>query len=599
MEKIYRTFSGLLKNLASGLLLLITLAPFNGQAQSITLLSPNGGETWIYYTLKEVSWTGQNLGSNLRLEFSPDGGINWSYLADIPSGPDGGIFPVGVPNYSSTNALLRITDFSNPSVSDVSDAPFTVIVPPIGIYQPATGSVVFANTPTYVNWIVYATDISLLNAEISTDNGLTYIPVAQNLNALLGFANLIISDTPAEECVLKLYNAMDPSEFVVSSPFTISTVPIYNLTSPAGGEILNTFSPLTITWTVENPYTSSNYLEYSVDNGETWTFIDNGSSQGNSGSYNWTTPNVDSEECLIRITDSYAVSAIDTSEVFTIMSYPETPVCMVSVDSLTNYNVIIWEKPVSDFITDFLVYKETDEANVYQVIDTVSYEELPIVTDYGSNPAMRPYRYKIGFRDSENTIFPAGDYHQTIHLTISQGVGGNFNLIWTPYVGINYSSYNILRKSGTRGYEQIATVSSSFNSFTDFNAPSKDVAYIISINLPGACNTGLRVADYSVVYSNVASNSLVSVAENKEVNFSIYPVPANDQINIQFGDNAKETTNLTITDVAGRIIYSGEFADARPGQIYTINSSDYAEGIYIMHVISDGISSTKKIVVRH
>jgi len=599
MEKIYRTFSGLLKNLASGLLLLITLAPFNGQAQSITLLSPNGGETWIYYTLKEVSWTGQNLGSDLRLEFSPDGGINWSYLADIPSGPDGGIFPVGVPNYSSTNALLRITDFSNPSVSDVSDAPFTVIVPPIGIYQPATGSVVFANTLTYVNWIVYAPDISLLNAEISTDNGLTYIPVAQNLNALSGFAYLNISDAPAEECVLKLYNAVDNSEYVLSTPFTISTVPIYNLTSPAGGEILNTFSPLTITWTVENPYTSSNYLEFSLDNGETWTFIDNGSSQGNSGSYDWTTPNVDSEECLIRITDSYAFSAIDTSEVFTIMSYPETPVCMVSVDSLTNYNVIIWEKPVSDFITDFLVYKETDEANVYQVIDTVSYEEVPIVTDFGSNPAIRPYRYKIGFRDSENTIFPAGDYHQTIHLTISQGVNGNWNLIWTPYVGFNYSSYNIMRKTGSGFYQQIATVSSSFNSFTDFNAPSKDVAYIISINRPGGCNTGLRSSGYSDVYSNVASVSLVSVAESKEVNFSVYPVPANDRINIQFGDNAKGIIRLTITDVTGRIIYSGDYNDIRNGQVHSINSSGFAEGLYLLNVISEGNKSTQKIVVRH
>jgi archaellum component FlaF (FlaF/FlaG flagellin family) len=97
----------------------------------------------------------------------------------------------------------------------------------------------------------------------------------------------------------------------------------------------------------------------------------------------------------------------------------------------------------------------------------------------------------------------------------------------------------------------------------------------------------------------VAANSLVSIAENKEVNFSIYPVPANDRINVQFGDNAKETTNLTITDVAGRIIYSGEFADARPGQIYTINSSDYAEGIYLLHVISAGNRITKKIVVRH
>ena len=61
---------------------------------------------------------------------------------------------------------------------------------------------------------------------------------------------------------------------------------------------------------------------------------------------------------------------------------------MVSVDSLTNYNTIIWEKPVSNLIADFLVYKETDEANVFEVIDTVGYDEVPMVIDFGSNPAM-------------------------------------------------------------------------------------------------------------------------------------------------------------------------------------------------------------------
>jgi hypothetical protein len=97
----------------------------------------------------------------------------------------------------------------------------------------------------------------------------------------------------------------------------------------------------------------------------------------------------------------------------------------------------------------------------------------------------------------------------------------------------------------------------------------------------------------------VAANSLVSIAENKEVNFSIYPVPANDHINVQFGENDTEKVSLNITDVTGRIIYSGEFNDVHLGLVHTINISDFAEGIYIMHAISEGISSTKKIVVRH
>ncbi|MFZ4548078.1 MAG: T9SS type A sorting domain-containing protein [Bacteroidales bacterium] len=588
-----------LKSLVFGLLIFSSVTSTPALAQSLTIQTPNGGEVWTYGGTEIATWTGQNLSGIVKIEFSYNGGTNWWYFGEVPSGPNGGSASVSVPNTSTSNAILRITDVANPSVSDISNAPFSVYVPAIFIWEPSANSAVFANSLSQVYWILNITGITLLNADISTDNGLTFTPVAQNLNALASYTYINLSDTPVEACILKLSNAENPSQYGLSEVFTISPLPVYTLTSPDGGEIINTFSPFTITWTLENPYSTINTLEFSSDNGETWEFIGNGNNQGYSGSFDWITPNVNSEECLIRISDGYAYSAIDTSAAFTILTYPETPVCMVSVDSLTNYNTIIWEKPVSSLIADFLVYKETDEANVYEVIDTVGYNEVPMVTDFGSNPAMRPYRYKIGFKDSENRLFPAGDYHQTIHLTISQGVNNNWNLIWTPYIGFNYSSYKILRKVALQSYEQIATVSSSFNSYTDFNAPSKDVAYIVSIVRPGGCNPGLSNSDYSDVYSNVAANSLVSVAENKEVDFSVYPVPANDRINVQFGSNVLGTIKLNITDVTGRNLYAEELINPSPGQVHTINSSYYAEGIYLLHVISDGNRSTKKIVVRH
>ncbi|MBK7029252.1 MAG: T9SS type A sorting domain-containing protein [Bacteroidales bacterium] len=568
-------------------------------AQSLTIQTPNGGEIWTYGEVEVATWTGQNIASMVNIDFSYDGGTNWWYFGEVPSGPNGGNASISVPNTSTSNAILRVREVNNPAVSDISDAPFTVYIPPITVWEPSGNSAVFVNTLSQVYWYINVPGITLLNAEISIDNGQTYTPVAQNLNAMAAFTYIVLSDTPSDACILKIYNAQNPSQYGLSEVFTISPLPVYTLTSPSGGEIVNIYSPLTISWNVENPYSPYNALEFSKDNGETWEVIANGVSQGNSGSYEWITPNVNSEECLIRITDSYSNSSSDISEAFTILPYPETPVCMVSVDSNTNHNVIIWEKPVSELIADFLIYKETDENNVYEIIDTVSYEEVPMVADFASNPAIRPYRYKIGFSDSDNRVFPPGDYHQTIHLTISQGVGSSFNLIWTPYIGFNYSSYNILRKIGVGNYEQIATVSSSFNSYTDFNVPSKDVAYIVSINRPSGCNIGFRSTEFSEVYSNVASVGFVSVAEKEMNNFNVYPVPSNDWINIQFGENSKQNVNVSIVDLTGRIIYSDESVIARSGQVYSINSSNYAEGLYLLHIYSDGNRSTKKIVVRH
>jgi hypothetical protein len=599
MKTKYSRIANNLKSLIYGMFFLPLVISKPALAQTLTIQTPNGGEVWTVGQVEIATWAGQNLSGIVKIEFSYDGGSNWWYQGEVPTGPNGGNASITVPNITTSNALLRITDAANPSVSDISNAPFTVYVPQIFIWEPSANSAVFANSLSQVYWILYDPGITLLNADISIDNGQTFTPVAQNMNAQAGYTYINLSNTPSNACILKLSNAQNPSEYGLSDVFVISPTPVYTLTSPAGGEIINTYSPLTITWTVENPYSPANYLEFSADNGVNWEVIANGSSQGNSGSYEWTTPNVNSEQCRIRITDSYAMPAGDISGVFTVMPYPETPVCMVSVDSLTNHNVIIWEKPVSDLIADFLVYKETNETNVYEVIDTVSYDEAPMATDYSSNPAMRPYRYKLGFRDSENRVFPAGEYHQTIHLTISQGVNNTWNLIWTPYVGFNYSSYNILRKSGSGNYEQIATLSSSFNSFTDFNAPSEGVAYMVSINRPGGCNSGSRSAGYSEVYSNVASAGFVSVAEDKKAKFSLYPVPADDYICVQFGDNAKEILSLQITDVTGRIIYSQEFNNAHLGQVNTINCSDYADGMYLLHVISAGNIVTKKILVQH
>jgi hypothetical protein len=568
-------------------------------AQSLTVQTPNGGEVWTYGGTEITTWTGQNLGSIVSIEFSSDGGTSWSYFGEVPSGPNGGSAMVSVPNIQTSNALLKLSDYTNPSATDMSDEPFTVYIPPIVIYQPSPSSAIFAETETFINWGLTVTGITLLNAEISIDNGLTYTPVAQNINALLWYTYLNLSDTPSDSCIFKLYNAEDPSEYGLSDVFTINPLPVYNLISPAAGEILNTNSPYTITWTVENPYSAYCYLEFSMNNGQTWEVINSAMNQGNTGSYEWMTPNVESEECLVRIGDSYASASMDTSGMFTIFTFPETPVCMVSVDSLTNYNVVIWEKPVSDIISDFLVYRETDEANIYEVIDTVGYEEITMVTDSGSNPGMRPYRYKIGFIDLENRVFPAGDYHQTIHLTINQGVNNDWNLIWTPYIGFDYSSYKIMRKADSGDYEQIATVSASFNSFTDFNAPTGEVFYMIKIDHPGGCNPALRDGDFTSVYSNVATNSLVSVAESKDLDFSIYPVPADDRINVSFGGKITGKARLSISDLAGRTVYSEDFNDLRPGQIISINSNGIKAGMYLIRVTSGENNAVRKIKIQH
>jgi len=156
-----------------------------------------------------------------------------------------------------------------------------------------------------------------------------------------------------------------------------------------------------------------------------------------------------------------------------------------------------------------------------------------------------------------------------------------------------------MRKTDSGDYEQIATVSASFSSYTDFNAPPGEVFYMIKIEHPYGCNPAVRDGEYASVYSNVASNSMVSVSESKELNFSIYPNPADKQISISFGENITGMARLNISDLTGRVVYSEDINDVRPGQVQSINSLGIKEGVYLLRLTSGGNSAIRKVVIKH
>ncbi len=206
MTTYYTHIAGRLKSLTFSLFIIFGIIAVPALGQSLTVLTPNGGEVWTFGAYETASWTGQDLGNFVILEFSPDGGTSWWYMGEYPSEPNGGSIQVRPYNNSTTNALLRITDYFNPLVSDISDAPFTNYVPLINIIQPTSESVIFANELATLIWIIYNPDISLVNIDISIDNGQTYELLVENMNAQAYLTQLVLSDTPSDSCILKFYN---------------------------------------------------------------------------------------------------------------------------------------------------------------------------------------------------------------------------------------------------------------------------------------------------------------------------------------------------------------------------------------------------------
>jgi|GEM_PF-4231543 len=88
--------------------------------------------------------------------------------------------------------------------------------------------------------------------------------------------------------------------------------PSLTLLSPNGGESLKAGSVHTIVWKDE-PCVHNVAIEFSSDNGSTWTPV-RSAHCGNTGSYRWIVPEVESYECLIRISDSDHSQITDESD---------------------------------------------------------------------------------------------------------------------------------------------------------------------------------------------------------------------------------------------------------------------------------------------
>ncbi|GEM_PF-1388042 len=91
---------------------------------SITVTSPHGGEQWQSGVIHQITWT-SGLVDSVQISYSTNGGSSWATLvADTAASV--GSYDWTVPFVSTARALVSVTDRANPTVSDLSDAFFSI-----------------------------------------------------------------------------------------------------------------------------------------------------------------------------------------------------------------------------------------------------------------------------------------------------------------------------------------------------------------------------------------------------------------------------------------------------------------------------------------
>src|SRR5439155_723367 len=87
--------------------------------------SPNGGEIWAVGATQAITWTTTGTVPNVKLEFSTDGGVTYPNVV-AASAANTGSFSWTIPDNISNTVRVRVSDVTDASTNDISDANFKI-----------------------------------------------------------------------------------------------------------------------------------------------------------------------------------------------------------------------------------------------------------------------------------------------------------------------------------------------------------------------------------------------------------------------------------------------------------------------------------------
>ena len=265
------------------------------------------------------------------------------------------------------------------------------------------------------------------------------------------------------------------------------------------------------------------------------------------------------------------------------MPLPRT-ICIVGFDSLTGNNQVVWEPDYPSNIDSIFIYRQSSTAN-FQKIGSVSSNAFSTFIDPTALPSVQPYKYKLSALDSVGIETPLTDGHKTIHLTISQGIGNSWNLIWNLYEGLVFDNYKLFRGSNPNDIQEIAQISSNFNSYTDYTAQTGPVYYQIGFENSVAC-APLKSGNYDGSRSNIVFNGVVSYDENS-TEFSVF---ISDSKELIINCDNFENSMVSIAHSSGQVVIDNYLLSASSTVIPLLN---YNDGVYIVKINGRAIKIIK------
>ncbi|MCU0288180.1 MAG: hypothetical protein MUF15_17515 [Acidobacteria bacterium] len=219
-------------------------------APYITVSFPNGGEKLNAGSTHPITWTSSGIGSNVKIDYSSDGGTTWAPI--VASTSNDGNYDWIVPDNVSDNCLIRISDIDG-DPSGISNT-FSIITPmsatltltsPNGAENLSTGSI------HQITWTGTEMEkIKNVMLQYSLNNGTTWTPIVL-FTANNGNYNWTVPDKPSNNCLVRISKSdSDEGPVDVSDTvFSIVSASTVKVIAPNGGEQWKAGSAYNISWT--------------------------------------------------------------------------------------------------------------------------------------------------------------------------------------------------------------------------------------------------------------------------------------------------------------------------------------------------------------
>lgn len=295
---------------------------------------------------------------------------------------------------------------------------------------------------------------------------------------------------------------------------------------------------------------------------------------------------------------------------------PVPEICMITVDTINelNQNYIIWQKPVSNLIKSFIIYREdtlASNSGVFYEIGRVDYvADSSAFLDTTSFAKRRSYRYKIGVMDTCNGVSISSNVQRSMHLT---NVPGN-NILqrylnWNSYEGQaqGITQYLIYRENitvGVGGFELIDTVPATQTWYIDNDLTTladTNRKYAVAYELATGCD--VTRAPRRGCTSNTSGhekkpngNSIQKIVTDG-YELTLFPNPSNGILYVQLNSklNVNKNNSIQITDISGRMLIQ---SDIELNRLNAIDLSHLSSGCYFVSTTLNNVVKTKKIVIQ-